>query len=271
MFIVTTSLLSLHQVDVSVRDKMVLQNLNFEVNEGEFIGIIGPNGAGKTTLLKAILGLIPVQQGQLFFADEPMRRGNRKLAYVPQKINFEPDTPLRARDLVGLGLDGHKLGFPFPNRKRKEQIEDVMRAVNALHFADASVGRLSGGEQQRLMIAQALLSQPRLLLLDEPLANLDIKSANEVVQLLSKIGRERHLAIMLVAHDVNPLLDAMDQVIYVAQGRAIKGEPEFVIQSDVLSQLYGYDVDVLRVRGRVLVMAGKDGDGFSPVKEVSFS
>lgn len=256
---VIADLLRLNHVEVRLREKTVLYDLDFQVNEGEFIGVIGPNGAGKTTLLKMILGLIPIAKGQVLFGGQELRRGNRQLAYVPQKIQFDHDVPLRARDLVGFGYDGHRFGFRFSGKERRKAVDEVLEAVNARHFAEAPVGQLSGGEQQRLLIAQALLNDPKLLLLDEPLANLDIRSVNEVVDLLGSICRQRRIAIMLVAHDVNPLLDEMDQVIYVASGRAIKGQPDSVIQKETLSALYGYEVDVLRLHGRIFVVAGKEG------------
>jgi zinc/manganese transport system ATP-binding protein len=237
-----------------------LDDIHVQVKAGEFIGLIGPNGAGKTTLLRIILGLLSPSEGSVEMVGKPVRHGNRAIGYVPQKIHLDPNTPLRARDLVGLGVDGHRFGIPFPSRKRRHQIEEVLAAVDALSFADAPVGRLSGGEQQRLLIAQALLTNPKILLLDEPLSNLDIRSAYEVVRLVSRIGKEKGIAVIMVAHDMNPLLPSMDKVLYLAKGHAVMGKVENVIQSDVLSELYGYDVEVLRVRGRILVVGGEETD-----------
>jgi zinc/manganese transport system ATP-binding protein len=190
------------------------------------------------------------------------RRGRAKsgaVGYVPQKILLDADMPLRARDLVGLGLDGHRLGIPVPSRTRRQQVEEMLRAVGAEKFADARVGNLSGGEQQRVLIAHALISGPGLLLLDEPLANLDIPSAQEVVRLLSRIAREQHVAVLISAHEMNPLLPVMDRVVYLAAGRAASGTADEVVRTEVLSELYGHHVDVLHVHGRVLVVAG-EGD-----------
>lgn len=137
--------------------------------------------------------------------------------------------------------------------------------MDASRYADSPLGRLSGGEQQRLLIAQALLTHPKLLLLDEPLSNLDIKSAYEVVQLVSRIAKEQNISVILVAHDMNPLLDEMDRVLYLADGNAVIGSVEEVFQNDVLSRLYGYPVEVLRTNGRMLVVGGKGSgvNGFS--------
>jgi zinc/manganese transport system ATP-binding protein len=177
---------------------------------------------------------------------------------VPQKIALDADIPLRARDLVGLGIDGHRFGFPWSTARRNRRVDEVLDAVGATEFAEARVGNLSGGEQQRVMIAHALISAPKLLLLDEPLANLDIRAAREVVHLLDQIATEQGIAILLSAHDINPLLPVMDQVVYLADGRAVAGTTDEVVRTDTLSRLYGHHVEVIRVQGRVLVVAGAE-------------
>ena len=185
----------------------------------------------------------------------PLRRGNPAVGYVPQQHQLDPDTPLRGRDLVALGIDGHRWGIPLPSSQRAAHGSTRPCAPwMPLYYADAPVGKLSGGEQQRLLIAQALLADPKILLLDEPLSNLDIRSANEVVRLVARIGRERDVAVLLVAHDMNPLLEVMDRVLYLAEGRSAVGTVDEVVRTEVLSQLYGYPVDVLHVRGRILVV-----------------
>ena len=190
------------------------------------------------------------------------RTGGRGLVgYVPQKIQLDPDMPVRARDLVGLGLDGNRLGIPFPSRQRRQRVDEMLEAVDATRFANQRVGNLSGGEQQRVMIAHALISQPRLLLLDEPLANLDIRSAQDLISLLADITRRQQVSVLISAHEMNPLLPVMDRVVYLAGGRAASGTTDQVIREDVLSALYGYHVDVLNVHGRVLVVAHA-GEGF---------
>ena len=169
--------------------------------------------------------------------------------------------PMRARDLVALGLDGHRFGMPVRSKERRQAVGEMLHAVDAGHFADARVGNLSGGEQQRVLIAHALISRPRLLLLDEPLANLDIRSGQEIISLLARIAREQQIAVLLSAHEMNPLLPVMDRVVYMAGGRAASGPADEVVRPDVLSRLYGHHVDVLHVHGRVLVVAGPaDGD-----------
>ncbi|WP_206918197.1 metal ABC transporter ATP-binding protein [Alicyclobacillus suci] len=250
--------LELNDIVVQFGQRTVLDHIDVAIEAGEFVGLIGPNGAGKTTLLRVILGLLSPNHGEVRVDGKSVRKRNRAIGYVPQKIHLDPDTPLRGRDLVGLGLDGHRFGVPLPSRKRRARIDEVLEAVDALRFADAPVGRLSGGEQQRLLIAQALLTDPKILLLDEPLSNLDIRSAHEVVRLVGRLGKERGIAVILVAHDMNPLLGHMDKVLYLAEGHAAMGEVDAVIQSEVLSRLYGYEVEVLRVRGRVLVVGGRD-------------
>ena len=230
------------------------------MHPGEFTGLIGPNGAGKTTLLRIILGLQPVTRGSVLIDGAPRPPRDASIGYVPQKLGIEPDTPLRVRDVVSLGLDGHKFGIRLPSRARRELVDDMLTAVGARRYADARVGELSGGEQQRVMIAHALIGRPRLLLLDEPLANLDISSEQGIVSVLARLARAEGIAVLLSAHDMNPLMPVMDRIVYVAAGRVAVGTADEVVQPEVLSRLYGQHVDVIRVHGRVLVVAAPEGD-----------
>ena len=232
----------------------MLDNVSLSLEAGRFAGLIGSNGAGKTTLLRVILGLQRASAGQVDVASGP--GGRRLIGYVPQKVQLDPDLPMRARDLVELGVDGHRFGLPLPSRPRRQRVEEMLAAVGAEDFADQRVGRLSGGQQQRVLIAHALAAQPRLLLLDEPLANLDLRSSHEIVSLLHRICTEQEVAVLLSAHEMNVLLPVMDRVIYLASGKAATGTTEEVVRGDVLSALYGHHVDVIRVHDRVLVVVG---------------
>ncbi len=254
----TEEVLRVENLSVSLGGRRVLDRVSFALEAGGFCGLIGSNGAGKTTLLRVILGLIAPSGGRIELTGGARSRSSARIGYVPQKIALEADIPLRARDLVGLGLDGHRFGIPRPTAKRRLAVQEMLDAVGANAFADARIGNLSGGEQQRVMIAQALISRPKLLLLDEPLANLDIRSAAEVVELLARIAADQHIAILLSAHDINPLLGVMDQVVYLADGRAASGTTDQVVRTDTLSRLYGHRVEVLRVEGRVLVVSGAE-------------
>lgn len=250
-------ILTVEDVSVRLSGRAILDGVSFRIRAGEFTGLIGSNGAGKTTLFRVILGLQPPAAGRVLVGGRPRSRRNSLIGYVPQKFMIDPDAPLRARDLVALGVDGQRLGFAIPSRHRANLVEEMLAAVDATRFADARVGNLSGGEQQRVLIAHALVSQPRLLLLDEPLANLDLASSQEIVALLSRISKERDIAVLISAHEMNPLLPAMDRIVYMAAGRAASGPADEVIRTDVLSELYGQHVDVLHVQGRVLVVAGR--------------
>lgn len=253
-------ILAVDGVSVSLAGRQILDDVTFRVGTGEFTGLIGSNGAGKTTLLRVILGLQRPAAGEVRMLDQPRGRRNRSIGYVPQKVLLDPDMPMRARDLVALGIDGHRFGFPMPSKARRAAVDEMLRAVAADGFADARVGNLSGGEQQRVLIAHALISRPRLLLLDEPLANLDPGNREEIIGLLRRIATEQHIAIVLSAHEINPLLPVMDRIVYLAAGRAASGTTEQVVRADVLSELYGSHVDVLNVHGRVLVVAGAGDD-----------
>jgi zinc/manganese transport system ATP-binding protein len=256
-------LLRLEGIGVRLGGRQVLADVTFSLGKGEFTGIIGPNGAGKTTLLRVILGLIEPSDGRVLVDGAPLHRktlhnkNKAAIGYVPQKLVIDPDMPLRARDVVSLGLDGHRLGFGFPSRQRRELVEAALADVGADGYADARVGELSGGEQQRVLIAHALISRPKLLLLDEPLANLDLHSEQEIVAVLGKLAREHDISVLLSAHDMNPLLAVMDRIVYVANGYAASGPTDEVVTSAGLTKLYGHHVDVVRVHGRVLVVAGE--------------
>ena len=256
-------LLRLDGIGVRLGGRQVLSDVSFTIRKGEFTGLIGPNGAGKTTLLRVILGLQEPSSGQVLIDGEPRQKSNKSsIGYVPQKLVIDPDMPLRARDVVSLGLDGHKLGFALPlrhgpSRQRRDLFDKTLCDVGAEKYADARVGELSGGEQQRVLIAHALISRPKLLLLDEPLANLDLKSEQEIVAVLGKLAREHEISVLLSAHDMNPLLSVMDRIVYVANGRVATGSTDEVVTSEGLSRLYGHHVDVVRVHDRVLVVAGE--------------
>jgi len=267
---VSENILAVQSVDVRLSGRTILDQVSFDVAPGEFTGLIGSNGAGKTTLFRVILGLQSASAGDVLIAGRSRARGHQRVGFVPQKFLLDPDLPLRARDLVGLGLDAHRLGVPRPSRVRRALIEEMLEAVDAGRFADTRVGRLSGGEQQRILIAHALIARPRLLLLDEPLANLDLRSAHEVVALLAKITREQEIAVLISAHEINPLIGVMDRIVYLASGRAVSGTTDEVVRADVLSKLYGHHVDVLNVHGRVLIVAGAGEDTDLAGHEVAF-
>ncbi len=267
-------ILTVQGVDVRLSGRTILDQVSFTIAPGEFTGLIGSNGAGKTTLFRVILGLQAASAGEVLFGGpagpRSRVRGPQLIGFVPQKFLLDPDLPLRARDLVGLGLDAHRLGVPRPSRARRALVDEMLAAVDAERFADTRVGRLSGGEQQRVLIAHALIARPRLLLLDEPLANLDLRSAHEVVALLSRIAREQEIAVLISAHEINPLLGVMDRIVYLAAGRAASGTTAEVVRADVLSKLYGHHVDVLNVHGRVLIVAGAGDETDLAGHEVAF-
>jgi len=254
--------LEVEKICVSFSGRKILDEVSFEIREGEFTGLIGSNGVGKTTLLRTILGMQRPDAGVIRVLASPLSPRSRSLGYVPQKIAIDTDIPMRARDFVALGLDAHRYGFARRTAHQHQLVEEMLHDVDAERFANHRVGSLSGGEQQRVFIAHALISQPRLLLLDEPLANLDPKSVQEIVALLHRVARDHRVAILLSAHEMNALLPVMDRIVYVTDGRAASGTTDEVVRSEVLSKLYGHHVDVLKLHGRVLVVAepGQDNE-----------
>jgi zinc/manganese transport system ATP-binding protein len=254
----------LHDAGVAYGRRSIWRHADLEVARGEFVVVLGPNGAGKTTLLRVLLGLHPLTEGSVEVLGGSPRRGRHAVGYVPQRRTLDPDLNVRARDLVALGVDGSRWGIPLPGeapRHKRALVDAALEAVDATAYADRPVGRLSGGEQQRLLLAHALVTQPRVLLLDEPLASLDIRSQGVISALVASVARERGITVVLVAHDVNPLVPFVDRVVYVARGSMVSGRTEAVITSETLSALYDYPVEVLRdSRGRIVVVGLDDRD-----------
>lgn len=230
------------------------QNLDLDIAPGEFVAVLGPNGAGKTSLLKVLLGQLPLSAGTAEIAGRPVRRGSQRIGYVPQQRVFDPGMPLRARDLVGLGIDGHRWGLSLPSRSRTARIDAALSSVGAQSYADAPVGVLSGGEQQRLRIAQALIAEPAVLLCDEPLLSLDIRHQQGVSELIDQRRHDHDTAVVFVTHEINPILTMVDRVLYLVNGQFRIGTPDQVMTSVVLSELYGTAVEVVRTGDRIVVV-----------------
>jgi len=248
------SAIELQKISLTLGNRLVLDDINLNIYEGEFIAILGPNGAGKSTLLKLLLGLYKPTSGKIEILGKQAKKGNNEIGYAPQHRTLEADLALRARDVVGFGLDGNKWGISLPNSSRTKTINTALKEVDMLHLADMSVGKLSGGEQQRLLIAQALLTNPKILLLDEPLSSLDITHAQTIVQLVTNIAKNRNITVLLVTHDINPLLSSVDRVLYMANTHSAIGKPKDVITTKALSKLYGSPVEVINTNGRIFVI-----------------
>jgi zinc/manganese transport system ATP-binding protein len=242
-------------------ERELWRGLDLEVEPGEFLAVLGPSGSGKTTLLRAILGLEPLSEGAITALGEPVRAaGNRRIGYIPQSRPLPRDAALRGRDLVALGVNGHRFGLPLPRRADRERVDALLDAVGARDFADRPVGQLSGGEQQRLRAGQALADDPRLLLCDEPLTSLDLANQQAVIGLIDRHRRATGAAVLFVTHDINPVLDKVDRILYLAGGRFTLGRPDEVLDSRVLSDLYGAPVFVLRAGDRLVVVGAPDAE-----------
>ncbi|TQL46585.1 zinc/manganese transport system ATP-binding protein [Homoserinimonas aerilata] len=242
-------------------DRVLWNRLNLDVRPGEFIAVLGPNGTGKTSLLKAILGQQSLSSGTLELLGRPVGRGSRQIGYIPQQKLIEQGTPLRARDLVTLGITGHRWGLPVSSPAVRRRVDEVLESVGATSFAGAPVASLSGGEQQRIRVGQAIADSPKLLLCDEPLISLDLNHQHVVSELIDERRKALRTAVLFVTHDVNPILDKVDRVLYLAGGNFRIGTPEEVLRSEVLSYMYGTPVEVIRTRGRVAVLGAPEGYG----------
>ena len=252
--------------DAAVRlgGRTVWSHVSLEVGVGEFVAVLGPNGVGKSTLIKAVLGILPLTEGHVTVLGRDPGHAGRVIGYLPQRRSFDPDLRIRGVDVVRLGSDGDRWGLPLPGgsslfaggRQRRRRVAEVIDLVGATAYAHRPIGQVSGGEQQRLLIAQALVRRPRMLLLDEPLDSLDLPNQASVAALISDISREFGITVMIVAHDVNPIVSYLDGVVYVARGGAVCGPPDEVITSETLSQLYQTPIEVLRTSDGQMVVVG---------------
>lgn len=253
--------LSVRAATLSFGDRELWRNLNLDVRPGEFLAVLGPNGTGKTSLLKAILGQQALSSGSIELLGAPVVRGSRQIGYIPQQKLLEQGTPLRARDLVAFGVNGHRWGLPISSRAVRRRVDEVLESVGATAYAAVPVATLSGGEQQRIRVGQAIAGSPRLLLCDEPLLSLDLNHQRQVSELIDEQRRVTNAAVVFVTHDVNPILGMVDRVLYLAGGRFRIGTPDEVLRSEVLSAMYGTPVEVIRSRGRIIVIGAPEGYG----------
>ena len=255
----STPAISIKNLTAGYGARPILEDLSMEISPGELIAVLGPNGSGKTTLLRVLLGLLRPVSGSVEIQGAPPRPASRNVGYIPQHHDFDAGLPIRGRELVELGLTGHRYGIPWPRRDITEAVDHAISEVGAQGYADAPVGLLSGGEQQRLRIAQALLGDPSVLLCDEPLLALDPRRQQEITELIDRHRTTHNAAVLFVTHEINPILPYVDRVLYLVQGRALLGEPDEVFTKETLSELYGAPVDVLEVNGRLFVISGDEG------------
>jgi zinc/manganese transport system ATP-binding protein len=240
---------------IEIGGRSVLVDTSLTIRQGEFVGVLGPNGAGKTTLMRAILGLLPPRAGTIrIFGDAP-QRGNRDIGYLPQVRTVLPDLRVRGLDFIASSVHGERWGVPSLARADHIMIAKTLAAAGAGDLGARPLAEMSGGERQRLLLAQALLGEPRLLLLDEPLISLDYRYQESVIELVRRFARERNITVLFSAHELNQLIGALDRVLYLGNGHAALGTVEEVVTAPVLSQLYGADIDVVRADGHIFVLS----------------
>ncbi len=254
-----SKIISAENLAAGYQDNIVWRDANFAIDRGEFVAIIGPNGAGKTTLFRLLLGLQHPVGGTIKVFDDQPTRGNPRIGYVPQRHTIDSEMTIESLELVRLGYSGKQWGFNLFSKNDHKAAIDALESVGALELAHRSLGVLSGGELQRVFLAEALVSNPDILLLDEPLSNLDIRREKELLQLVNNVVQSRNVTALLIAHNINPLLPFLDKVIYIANGKVATGKPKEVLTSERLSALYGVHIEVLRdSRGNIAIVGVED-------------
>jgi zinc/manganese transport system ATP-binding protein len=251
------SALNFDNVTIRLGGRDILSAASFEVEDGEFVGMLGANGAGKTTLMRAALGLVSVASGEVSVLGKPPTRGNSQIGYMPQNRGAIAGLRLTGWDIVASAAIGGRFGFVRLDKATRREIDWALDAVDARDIARQSIGELSGGERQRVLLSQALLGRPRLLLLDEPLISLDPAHQKSVVEIARRICDDLRVAIVFSAHELNPLVNAIDRVLYLGGGAAVIGPVDEVVTGPVLSRLYGTPIEVIHVKDRYFVMAGE--------------
>ncbi|MDN5806851.1 MAG: metal ABC transporter ATP-binding protein [Brevibacterium sp.] len=247
----------LRDAELRFGQRVLWHDLDLDVSPGEFVAVLGPNGTGKTSLLKVLLGQHSLSTGSAQVGGRSVHAGNSAIGYIPQQRGIDQHTPMRGRDLVRMGIDGHRWGTGRFLKRRRQQVDELLASVGARDYADAPAGTLSGGELQRLRVAQALANDPSVLLCDEPLLSLDIHHQKVVASLLHEQRVERNTAVLFVTHEINPILPYVDRVLYIVGGHFLVGTPAEVMTTESLSRLYGSPVEVVRVAGRLIVVGGE--------------
>ena len=253
------NVVELDRATIRIGNRAILADASLSIRAGEFIGVLGPNGAGKTTLMRAILGLLPPSAGAFRVFGRIPQRGDRTIGYLPQVRTVLPDLRIRGLDFIGASLHGERWGMPSLSRQDRAMIEETLDAVGARELAKRPLSEMSGGERQRLLLAQALIGNPKLLLLDEPLISLDQRHQEVVIDVVRRVCRERGITVLFSAHELNQLLGAIDRVLYLGNGQAVLGTVDEVVTAPVLSGLYGAEIEVVRASGHIFVMSrGRD-------------
>jgi zinc/manganese transport system ATP-binding protein len=256
------NIIGLEKTTLQVGGRIVLSEISLSIGAGEFVGVLGPNGAGKTTLMRALLGLIEPSGGAIRVFGRLPQRGNPAIGYMPQVRTVLPDLRVRGFDVIASSVNGERWGLPRLAAEDRRAIKTTLAAVGAGDLAERPLAEMSGGERQRLLLAQALIGAPRLLLLDEPLISLDASHQELAIDLVRRFSRERGITVLFSAHELNQLLGFLDRVLYLGRGRAVLGTVEEVVTAPVLSQLYGTEIDVVRASGRIFVMSrGRNIEG----------
>lgn len=244
-------ILDVHDVTVAYHQKPVLWNVDITLTEPRLVGIVGPNGAGKSTLIKAILGLVPLANGQVKVFGESVNRQRRRIGYVPQRESVDWDFPVNVLDVVLMGTYGQLGWFRRPGHKEREWARECLDKVKMLDFADRQIGQLSGGQQQRTFLARALAQQAELYFMDEPMAGVDAATEGIIFALLKDL-RSQGKTVIVVHHDLRTVREYFDHLVLINTRLVSEGPTEEVFTHENLRRTYGSRLSILEEVGEAV-------------------
>ena len=233
--------LSVENLCVKLNGYHLIENITFSVEEGSIVAIIGPNGAGKTTLIKAILGLIPYSAGSISLFGRPLKGNNSHInvGYVPQRLDFDRTFPLTVSELLSFTVPPIHPFYFYKRRGKNKHIRQLLEVVGVQNLTDRSIGKLSGGELQRVMIAKAIANNPKILFLDEPSSGVDIEGQEKFYDLIMRLNREKGLTVILISHDLNIVYRFADNVLCLNRKLVCTGKPREALTDEVIKSVYG--------------------------------
>lgn len=225
-----SSIIEVKNLSVTHGSSVALKNISFNIEEGNIAIVIGPNGSGKTTLLKAMLNLVAADEGEIKILDKPADEVKQFLGYVPQRFSFDKTFPLTVQEFLDLSLR---------DSSKQKNIDEFLEDVGMKNSRDKLIGGLSGGQLQRILIARALINEPKVLFFDEPVSGIDVEGAKSFYELISHLNEDHKITVMIVSHEIDVVYDFADQVLCLNKCLLCQGKPSETLTQETLRKLYG--------------------------------